>query len=69
MTNSVEELEDAACILIIGSNTTVAHPIIATRIFRAREKGAKIIVVDPRKTHIAPTQTSIWRKNRVRTWP
>jgi len=53
MTNSVEELEDAACILIIGSNTTVAHPIIATRIFRAREKGAKIIVVDPRKTHIA----------------
>jgi len=53
MTNSVEELEDAECILIIGSNTTVAHPIVATRIFRAKEKGAKIIVIDPRKTHIA----------------
>ncbi len=53
MTNSVEELEDAECILIIGSNTTVSHPVIATRIFRAREKGAKIIVVDPRRTQIA----------------
>lgn len=53
MTNSVEEIEDAECILIIGSNTTVAHPIVATRIFRAKEKGAKIIVVDPRKTQLA----------------
>jgi formate dehydrogenase major subunit len=53
MTNSVEELEDAECILVIGSNTTVSHPVIATRIFRARSKGAKIIVVDPRKTQLA----------------
>lgn len=53
MTNAVEEIEDAGCILIIGSNTTVAHPIVAARIFRAKEKGAKVIVVDPRRTHIA----------------
>ncbi len=53
MTNAVEELEGAETILIVGSNTTATHPLVAWRIFTAKEKGAKIIVVDPRKTHIA----------------
>jgi formate dehydrogenase major subunit len=53
MTNSTPELEDADCILITGSNTTEAHPLIASRIFKAKEKGAKLIVIDPRKTQIA----------------
>lgn len=53
MTNSMDELEDTDCIFIIGSNTTVAHPLVATRLFRAKKKGAKIIVVDPRKVHIS----------------
>lgn len=53
MTNSMEELTDADCILIIGSNTTVAHPLVATRIFKAKKNGAKVIVIDPRKVHIA----------------
>ena len=53
MTNSVAEFELADCILIIGSNTTSSHPIVATRILRAKRKGAKIIVADPRKVHIA----------------
>jgi formate dehydrogenase major subunit len=53
MTNSIEELEQADCIFIIGSNTTVAHPLIATRIFRAQEKRSQNIVADPRKIHIS----------------
>jgi formate dehydrogenase alpha subunit len=53
MTNSIEEFENADCIFIIGSNTSVAHPLIATRIFRAKKNGAKIIVADPRKVHIS----------------
>jgi len=53
MTNSVPELENADCIFIIGSNTTEGHPLIATRIFRAVEKGAKLIVADPRSIQIA----------------
>ena len=53
MTNSMAEFEQADCIFIIGSNTTVAHPLIATRIFRAKKNGAKIIVADPRKVHIS----------------
>ncbi len=53
MTNSIDELEHAECIFIIGSNTSEAHPLIASRIFKAKERGATIIVADPRKIHIA----------------
>jgi formate dehydrogenase alpha subunit len=53
MTNSIDELEDADCIFIIGSNTTEAHPLIATRIIRAKEKGAKLIVADPRTIQLS----------------
>jgi formate dehydrogenase alpha subunit len=52
MTNSIEEIERADCVFIIGSNTSVAHPLIATRVFRAKAKGAKVIVADPRKIPI-----------------
>jgi formate dehydrogenase alpha subunit len=53
MTNSIEELADADTIFIIGSNTTAAHPLVATRIFRAKAKGAKVIVADPRRIQIS----------------
>jgi len=49
MTNSIPELENSACILIIGSNTAEQHPLIARYIMRAKEKGAILIVADPRK--------------------
>ena len=53
MTNSVDELADTDTIFIIGSNTATAHPLVATRIFRALQKGAKLVVADPRKNQIA----------------
>jgi len=53
MTNAIPEIEDADCIFLIGSNTTEAHPLIAYRVFRALRKGAKLIVVDPRKIQLA----------------
>ncbi len=53
MTNSIAEIEDADCIFVIGSNTTSSHPLVATRIFRALEKGAKLVVADPRKIQLA----------------
>jgi formate dehydrogenase alpha subunit len=52
MTNSIEEIERADCVFIIGSNTSVAHPLIATRVYRAKARGAKVIVADPRKIPI-----------------
>ncbi len=53
MTNSIEDIEEANCILIIGSNTFEQHPLIARRVVRAKEKGTKVIVIDPRKTMTA----------------
>ena len=53
MTNSIAEIEDAGCIMVIGSNTTACHPLIARRIFRAREKGARLIVADPREIQLS----------------
>ncbi|HHN81806.1 MAG TPA: formate dehydrogenase subunit alpha [Methanomicrobia archaeon] len=53
MTNSIPEVEDADCILITGSNTTEQHPLIGTRIYRAKERGARIILVDPRSIQLA----------------
>ncbi len=53
MTNSTPGIEDADCIMITGSNTSEAHPLVASRVFRAREKGAKLIVIDPRRIQMA----------------
>jgi formate dehydrogenase alpha subunit len=53
MTNSVPEFSaETQCFLIIGSNTTEAHPLVASHVLEAKERGAKIVVVDPRETQI-----------------
>ena len=50
MTNSIDELKNAACIFVIGSNTSEAHPVIALYIKEAVVKnGAHLIVADPRQ--------------------
>ena len=48
MSNSIVEIEDTKCILIFGYNPADSHPIVARRIIKAKQKGAKIIVCDPR---------------------
>ena len=53
MTNSIGEIEGSEVILVIGSNTTEAHPQVARRIYDAVDKGAKLIVIDPRATKLA----------------
>jgi formate dehydrogenase alpha subunit len=52
MTNSIPEIEDASCVVVMGSNTTEAHPLVSHRVFRAKMKGATLIVVDPRKIQL-----------------
>lgn len=49
MTNSIGEIADAACILAIGTNTTVAHPIIGLEMKKAVQKGAHLIVANPKE--------------------
>jgi len=53
MTNSIPEFSaETQCFLITGSNTTEAHPLVASHILKAKERGAKIIVIDPREVQI-----------------
>lgn len=51
MTNSIEDIaEDAQAYLAIGTNTTEQHPVIGMRLRQAvRQRGAKLIVADPRR--------------------
>jgi formate dehydrogenase alpha subunit len=53
MTNTIPEFDNADCIFVTGSNTLEAHPMIGARILTAYDKGAKIIVVDPRETPLS----------------
>jgi len=53
-TNPYDDIYKAEFILIIGSNTTEAHPIIANRIIEANKKNSsKIAVLDVRKIQIS----------------
>jgi len=53
MTNSNNEIRDADAILITGSNTTEAHPVLGLEVQEAVENGADLILVDPREIEIA----------------
>ena len=74
MTNSIPEIRDADLLFVIGSNTTEAHPIIAMEMKRAVQRGAKLIVGDPRKIWLADVAdqhlqlkpgTDIWLLNAM----
>ena len=53
MTNSIAGIQEAGAIFVIGSNTTACHPILAQRILRAKEKGARLMVADPRRIQLS----------------
>ncbi len=53
MTNPISSLAQATAILVVGSNTTEQHPLVASYILEARSKGARLLVADPRKTQLA----------------
>lgn len=55
MTNSIPEIAEAECILITGSNTVEQHPLIGSRVLRAKERGATLIIIDPRETPLSET--------------
>jgi predicted molibdopterin-dependent oxidoreductase YjgC len=53
MTNTIADIDRADCILVIGSDTTENHAIIGARMLEAKARGARLIVVDPRRTRLA----------------
>ena len=53
-TNSIDDLKDTNCILVIGANPTDAHPVTGAKLKQFAMKTGNIsIVLDPRRTEIA----------------
>ncbi len=52
-TADIESLKKADCIMIVGSNTTHAHPVVGSLIKQLAILGKKIIVIDPRTIDLA----------------
>ena len=59
MTNSIEDLTSQAnAFFVIGSNTTEQHPVIGMRLRQAvRQRGAVLIVADPRRIRLTDFAT------------
>ncbi len=54
MTNPIGDIIHNDFIMVLGSNTTEAHPVISYQMIKAvREKNAQLVVIDPRKTELA----------------
>lgn len=53
--NYWEDIVEAEVILLAGTNVAECSPITTDYIWRARDRGAKLIVIDPRVTPIART--------------
>jgi formate dehydrogenase major subunit len=52
-TNSIEDLDHARLIMIVGANPTESHPVVGARIKQAHRRGVPLIVIDPRRTELA----------------
>ncbi|NII11214.1 formate dehydrogenase subunit alpha [Oleiagrimonas sp. C23AA] len=51
---SISDIEQAGLVIMVGSNTAEAHPVIASKIKRAQKlRGQKMIVADVRKQEMA----------------
>ena len=52
-TSSYEEVEQTDLIVLWGSNARAAHPIFFHHVLKGMQRGAKLVVVDPRRTESA----------------
>lgn len=53
VSNQVNDVANAGLIFVIGSNPTVNHPVAATWMKNAAQKGVKIVHADPRRTELS----------------
>ncbi len=53
VSNQVNDVEHSEVIFLIGANPTSNHPVAATWLKNAAQRGAKLIVADPRRTDLS----------------
>jgi formate dehydrogenase major subunit len=61
---SIADIEQAALVVIIGSNTSESHPVLATRVKRShKHRGQRLIVADLRRHEMAERADIFLRPN------
>ncbi len=63
-TSSYREVEETDLVILWGSNAREAHPIFFHHVLKAIRRGAKLVVVDPRRTPSA-AWADVWLPVRV----
>ena len=53
------DIEHADCVMAVGTNVGECFPVLMQWVWRARDRGAKLIVLDPRRTPLART-ADLW---------
>ena len=51
-TQDFDSVEETDVVMIIGANPVAAHPVFASRLKKRLRQGAKLIVIDPRRTEM-----------------
>jgi formate dehydrogenase alpha subunit len=62
--NSYEDYDNAGCLMVVGTDTSSNHPVIASRLRRAiDERGTKLIVVNPKRIDLCDKADFFLRPN------
>ena len=64
--NSYQDYEEAGCIMVVGADASANHPVIAVRFRRAVSRGARLIVVNPKRVELCE-QADLWIQQRPGT--
>jgi formate dehydrogenase alpha subunit len=64
--NSYQDYEEAGCIMLVGADASANHPVIAVRFRRAVSRGARLVVVNPKRVE-ACDQADLWLQQRPGT--
>jgi predicted molibdopterin-dependent oxidoreductase YjgC len=64
--NSYQDYEEAGCLMVVGADASSNHPVIAVRFRRAVSRGARLIVVNPKRVELCD-QADLWIQQRPGT--
>ncbi|MEK7701227.1 MAG: formate dehydrogenase subunit alpha [candidate division NC10 bacterium] len=64
--NSYQDYEEAGCLMVVGSDASANHPVIAIRFRRAVSRGARLVVVNPKRVELCD-QADLWLQPRPGT--
>ncbi|MDE2322859.1 MAG: formate dehydrogenase subunit alpha [candidate division NC10 bacterium] len=64
--NSYDDYEGSGCLMVVGSDPSSNHPVIAIRLRQAVSRGARLIVVNPKRIELCG-QADLWLRQRPGT--